>query len=127
MGFCLVFIVTSVFWGHSATSKRVNDVGVLSGCMLATLPGLVEAIVLTLRHSCSHETISTSLCLSYNIHRSKRIGVKSYIISPNSCCYDIYQNTDGVAFWYYVTAITHHDVTQAQKQSFKRLRTVPER
>lgn len=31
MGFCLVFIVTSGFWGQSATSKGMNGVGVLSG------------------------------------------------------------------------------------------------
>lgn len=49
MGFCLVFTVTSVFWGPSATSKRVNDVGVLSGVCWPKLPGLVGAIVLTLR------------------------------------------------------------------------------
>lgn len=97
------------------------------GVCLPKLPGLVEAIVLTPRHNCSHETISLSQYLPYNMHHNKRINIKKDIKSPNSCCYAIYQNTDRLALWYYVTAITHHDVTQAQKQSFKQLRTVPER
>lgn len=37
------------FWGQSATSKRVNDVGTLSGVCWPKLPGLVGTIVLAVR------------------------------------------------------------------------------
>lgn len=55
MGFCLVFAVTSGFWGPSATSKGVKNVDVLSGpCFL----GLVVAIVSELGPTAVVETQS---------------------------------------------------------------------
>ena len=118
-GLRLVFTMTSVFLGGlSVTSKWMMWVYCLGVCR-PVLPGLVGAIVPTLPAAAMKQ--SQRPC-TYNAQHTNTKCLKSYSCSSDTC-----QNTDGVALWYYVTAITHRDVTRAGKQSFKQLCSVPKR
>lgn len=98
------------FWGQSATSKRVNDVGALSGVCWPKLPGLVGTIVLE----------TTSACLYLNCSLYKHTGIKIKYHNVQTLLIE-HLSKHWVTLWYYVTPITYHYVTWDWKQSLRRL------